>query len=508
MADEARGTHNADDARLLSMVRVGNVSAFGTIRQRHEEAARRLAGELAASSAEADEVVAEAFARVLAATQRGGGPTDAFRPYLLTAVRRVLRDRQAGGGHGQLLDTDPGELLVDPEVAAPEHSTVARAFLSLPDRWIAVLWHTEVEEASPADVAPLLGLSRGGVAALRRRARAGLRQSALHGHMTRVTSEDCRAVTARLGTFVQDAVSGRDSALVTDHLSQCDECRAVYAELADISLALRVSVAPLFLGSATAAYLYRERDADTSAAGAYAASTAGGLAFWSGLRDRIRDASLPGRWLAAGAAVVVAIAAVAIALTLNGHDTPPASAGPVPDPAASGSPARTPAVSPHTSASSSSSPSRDPHKSPRPATLSAPSAHPSSTAASSSAGLAASVNMYGLGDDWTSAQVVFEVTNSGPDTTRELTVSLTLPAGTSVIGGSASPGPGAGAGWLCAESGRQATCQHAGIATGADAQGGLFLAIAGTSGCGEAVRMSVSTGSASASTESPQSVQC
>jgi DNA-directed RNA polymerase specialized sigma24 family protein len=504
VAEEAGGTHNADDARLLSSVRLGNVSAFGTIRQRHQEAARRLAGELAASPAEADEVVAEAFARVLAATQRGGGPSDAFRPYLLTAVRRVLRDRQAGGGHGQLLDTDPGQLLVDPEVAGPEHSTVARAFLSLPDRWIAVLWHAEIEEASASDVAPLLGLSRSGVAAVRRRARAGLRQSALHAHMTSVTGQDCTAVTARLGTFVQDAVSGRDSALVTDHLSQCGECRAVYAELADMSLALRVSVAPLFLGSATAAYL--RHDADTNAATADAVSTTGGLALWSGLRDRIREASLPVRWLAAGAAVVVAIAAVAIALTLNARGTPPASAGPDPGPAASRSPARTSAVSPQTP--TSSSPKPDPRSSPRPATLSAPSAHPSSTAASSSAGLSPSVNMYGLGDDWTSAEVVFGVSNSGSDTTSELTVSLALPAGTSVIGGSASPGPGAGVGWLCAESGTVATCQHAGIAASADAQGGLFLAISGTSACGDAVRMSVRSGSGSASTESSQSVQC
>lgn len=345
------------------MVRLGNVSAFGTIRQRHQEAARRLAGELAASEAEADEVVAEAFARVLAATQRGGGPTDAFRPYLLTAVRRVIRDRQAGGGHGQLLETDPGELLVDPAVAGPEQSAVARAFLSLPDRWIAVLWHTEIEEASAADVAPLLGLSRNGVTALRRRARAGLRQSALHSRMSGVSSEDCKAVTAQLGTFVQDAVSGRDSALVTDHLSQCDECRAVYSELADISLALRETVAPLFLGGATTAYLSEHSDANTITAGANAVSTAGGVAFWSGLRDRIREASLPVRWLAAGAAVVVAIAAVAVALTLNGRSTPSASAGPVPGPSASGSTARTSAVSPPPSPTPSS-PRPDPRKSP------------------------------------------------------------------------------------------------------------------------------------------------
>jgi DNA-directed RNA polymerase specialized sigma24 family protein len=38
--------------------------------------------------AEADDVVAETFAKILDLLHRGGGPDDAFRPYLLTAVSR------------------------------------------------------------------------------------------------------------------------------------------------------------------------------------------------------------------------------------------------------------------------------------------------------------------------------------------------------------------------------------------------------------------------------------
>ena len=56
---------------------------------------------------------------------------------------------------------------------------IARAFASLPERWQAVLWHTEIEGARPADVAPLLGLTANGVAALAYRAREGLRQAYL-----------------------------------------------------------------------------------------------------------------------------------------------------------------------------------------------------------------------------------------------------------------------------------------------------------------------------------------
>jgi len=40
----------------------------------------------------ADDIVAEAFARVLAAIREGGGPSHAFRAYLLRAVRNLAHD--------------------------------------------------------------------------------------------------------------------------------------------------------------------------------------------------------------------------------------------------------------------------------------------------------------------------------------------------------------------------------------------------------------------------------
>lgn len=64
--------------------------------------------------------------------------------------------------------------LTDPAVADLERTMIARAFASLPERWQAVLWHTETEGARPAEVASLLGLTANGVAALAYRAREGL----------------------------------------------------------------------------------------------------------------------------------------------------------------------------------------------------------------------------------------------------------------------------------------------------------------------------------------------
>ena len=80
------------DAELISAVRGGDVDAYGELFARHVDAARRLARQLVAAG-DADDLVSEAFAKVLVVLQRGGGPDLAFRAYLLTAVRRLHVDR-------------------------------------------------------------------------------------------------------------------------------------------------------------------------------------------------------------------------------------------------------------------------------------------------------------------------------------------------------------------------------------------------------------------------------
>ena len=80
------------DADLIKASRTGDAAAYDSLYRRHVAAAHGLARQLVRSRAEADDVVAETFAKILDLLHRGGGPDDAFRPYLLTAVRaRRLR---------------------------------------------------------------------------------------------------------------------------------------------------------------------------------------------------------------------------------------------------------------------------------------------------------------------------------------------------------------------------------------------------------------------------------
>lgn len=81
------------DTDLIAASRAGDAAAYDTLYRRHVASAHSLARQLVRNRAEADDVVAETFAKILDLLHRGGGPDDAFRPYLLTAVRRAAYDR-------------------------------------------------------------------------------------------------------------------------------------------------------------------------------------------------------------------------------------------------------------------------------------------------------------------------------------------------------------------------------------------------------------------------------
>ena len=249
-----------DDAALIALVRGGDTDAYGVLFERHVDAARRLARTLARDG-DADDLVAEAFAKVLPVLVRGDGPDVAFRPYLLTAVRRLDVDRHRSLTRTRPTDDetvlDAGMPFSDTAVAGFESDAAARAFASLPERWQLVLWHTEVEGQRPAEVAPLLGLSPNAVSQLAHRAREGLRQAfvSMHVHDAGEPRSACQATRANLGAYIRAGLSSRDAARVSAHLECCRPCTAIYLELVEVDTDLRGLLAPLLLGGAAAAYL-------------------------------------------------------------------------------------------------------------------------------------------------------------------------------------------------------------------------------------------------------------
>jgi DNA-directed RNA polymerase specialized sigma24 family protein/anti-sigma factor RsiW len=528
MADDAYAAYTADDAILLNLVRTGEAEAYEVLRQRHEQAASRLARCLV-SAEEADIVVDESFAWVRNVTLRGGGPMDAFRPYLLNAVRRVSYDRLCGHLADAPADInpqpDPGELLIDPGMADLAGSLIVRAFRSLPDRWIAVLWHTKIEETSSEETTQILGLSPQEVAALVRRARKGLRQAYVRMLISDVARPKCQPVVRQLGGIVRGAASNNDRAMVTEHLADCDECRAAYTDLTDLNIALRRQAAPVFLGGAVSSYLPNVQAAMTTTAAAETASPRTGMAIAAAstpARDgRSRRVSRRRMWAAAGIlAVAAVVAALALALTGPGSPLTPAHRNQPAQAAAAPTAATTTGQPDHKKQKGAAAVPVAASRQARPADTTganSPAAHPptgvtgpgpaTSPGPGSPAELTMTATLHDLPNDpnpgaFNDLDVAINV--SGAATTGDLTVSLALPAGTSLYTGSGA----VSAGWTCQPTAAGATCRTGPVAEASEASAEITISVSIPASCGELVQLTAVSGSSSTSGPSANGVDC
>ncbi|MEV6607530.1 sigma-70 family RNA polymerase sigma factor [Kutzneria sp. NPDC051319] len=431
------------DAELIDSVRSGNTQAYGSLYERHVGAAYNLARQLTRSTAEADDLVAEAFAKVLDTLRDGRGPDSAFRAYLLTALRhtaydKTRRDRKLELAEDVTTVASPEAISVqfkDTAVSGLERSLAAKAFARLPERWQAVLWHTEIEGMSPADVAPLLGLTANGVSALAYRAREGLRQAYLQVHLAESTADRCRATVDRLGAWTRGGLSKRETAQVETHLDECERCRALAAELADVNGALRAVIAPLVLGVGAAGYLATigastAKAATVLAAGAGAAGAGGAAGAAS---------SVPRQMIGVGASAAALVAVVVLALT-SGQSTPTiatASPPPVSPPTATTapvSPTQQPPPPPPSSATSPPPSSTTPSSPSSPPPVVPP---PTTTTPAPKADLVPSVpgQPISLVPGGPSVELPVTVTNNGNGPSDPVTATLNLPPGVTAAPG-------------------------------------------------------------------------
>jgi RNA polymerase sigma factor (sigma-70 family) len=223
------------DARLIEAVRGGDVTAYGVLYRRHVAAAQRAAGTFTASAAEQEDLVAEAFARVLRVLRGGRGPADGFRSYLVTTMRNILIDwRRRDASVSPVAEVPELRAATgsDEVVGARLHAVlVADAFACLPERWRVVLWRTEIEGETPAQVAPLLGMTPNSVSALAYRAREGLRQAYLDQHARPAVRRGCDGVATELAGWVRGRFPTRKAQRIAAHVRDCPDCREVAAGL-------------------------------------------------------------------------------------------------------------------------------------------------------------------------------------------------------------------------------------------------------------------------------------
>jgi RNA polymerase sigma factor (sigma-70 family) len=232
------------DADLIARVRAGDSEAYGILYERYVGLARARARTSTRCAADADEAVAEAFARTLSALRRGHGPVDNFPAYLSTCVHHACLIR---GQRSKTEVVDPVELIRSAEIPEADDFTgsiesgmvLAKAFSSMPTRWQAVLWLTEVEDLSSREVSERFDLSPGALAALSYRARNALSEAYLGAHLTAPTEECCSETVRHLPAYVRETASARRRQRIESHVAGCPACAEELALLQDVNDGLR-----------------------------------------------------------------------------------------------------------------------------------------------------------------------------------------------------------------------------------------------------------------------------
>ncbi|GAA3529242.1 sigma-70 family RNA polymerase sigma factor [Amycolatopsis ultiminotia] len=228
------------DVELLDAVRAGDREAGGELFRRHVALLRGIASSWVTQPAEREDLVAEAFARVLCTVAAGGGPETNVPAYLVVTMRNLLarwtrRDRRVELHATVPEPPTPDRGIEDVVVTRSVDRLVWSAYCTLPGRWRTVLWRTAAEGVSPAALAPVLGVSPNGVAVLARRAREGLRQAYLQVQVPEAEQPHCAEVRRRMGAWLRGGLPERRARTLARHISGCAPCRAVAVQLAEVN---------------------------------------------------------------------------------------------------------------------------------------------------------------------------------------------------------------------------------------------------------------------------------
>ncbi|CAN5278522.1 hypothetical protein BH11ACT5_BH11ACT5_18100 [soil metagenome] len=309
------------DESLVERTRSGDQRAFAELWRRHYRSGARVARQFT-SSIDADDLVSEAYTRIYQRVLAGGGPTGAFRPYLYTTIRNLASTWGAKSRDVQvddIADFEDPDTIDDPAALALDRTLTARAFRSLPDRWQSVLWYTEVEGMDPHEVAPILGMTANGVAALSYRAREGLRKAWLQAHIHDASaSGECQWTISRIGDHARNGLSARDQERMTFHLATCAKCSIINEEVDEVGSRLALVMLPILLGGvAGGAMLATFGHAGSAMAAAADAIPALPEAIGAGAAAAGAGASALGLFGSATAPVAL-IGSLAIAVALGG----------------------------------------------------------------------------------------------------------------------------------------------------------------------------------------------
>lgn len=238
-----------EDADLCALVRAAASSpeggaAFGELYRRHRDVVMAQAYSMTRDRDLAEDLVADAFTRVLGALSRGRGPKESVLGYVLVTLRTVWVGMVSV--EQQVEPVAPDELReladaggVDFAEALAERDQVLRGFATLPVAEREVLWLLDVEQFPQELVAELLGVTSGALRALTFRARKRLGTAYLQQYVE-VAAAGCRPVAGLLAEYTRGSLGKRSAGVVAEHLVGCVDCGRQVDRLGSLAAHLRV----------------------------------------------------------------------------------------------------------------------------------------------------------------------------------------------------------------------------------------------------------------------------
>ncbi|MEU7300441.1 ricin-type beta-trefoil lectin domain protein [Streptomyces sp. NPDC007206] len=231
---------------------------IGELLDRHWEAAFAYARLCTDGTRAAGMLTTAAFTRLFGASLRHSGPTAAWRPQVLVAVRRIAAEWESDGRqellHPALRSGAGGRRAAAMLLPPPGRRLLSRAFQRVPQASRAVLWHTEVE-GEPIDVpAALLGLDPEDAEIELRRARERLREECLQAHRELAPDDECRRYQRMLDVTFRRGGADIDPDL-REHLGRCGHCARTADQLAAFTRGLGLALAEAVLGWGAQAYV-------------------------------------------------------------------------------------------------------------------------------------------------------------------------------------------------------------------------------------------------------------
>jgi RNA polymerase sigma-70 factor (ECF subfamily) len=167
------------DTALMVQVSRGDFEAFEEIVHRHQKFAWSLAYRFTRDAAEAEDIVQEAFLRLLKASP-GYRPTAGFRTYFSRIVVRLCLDyRSKKRPEYREILPEITDNVQDPESALRERETaraLANALDKLPPQQRMVLVLRHLENFNYSEIAKAMGITAKAVDSLLQRARQALRR--------------------------------------------------------------------------------------------------------------------------------------------------------------------------------------------------------------------------------------------------------------------------------------------------------------------------------------------